>query len=198
MNVRSTNFSRVAIAVVVLLLAAGCSLGGSSPPVHFYKVEPLVERDTGGSSTVRVGVGPVLVPRYLDRAGLVTRKRESEIGVSEYDRWAEPLDDMLATAIAENLVRLTGSDRIYAYPWPNEQHVDHRVFIRIVQFEIGTDGAAHLVCQWQLESTGASEPMVRRTELAVTPSSASPGPRVTALSETVATLSRQIAEAIKP
>jgi len=198
MSLGPINVGRGAAAVVLVLLAAGCSLGGSSPPVHFYKVEPLAERNAGATSNTSVGVGPVLVPLYLDRAGLVTRKHEAEVGVSDEDRWAEPLDDMLATAIAENLVRITGSDRIYAYPWPNAAHVDHRVFIRIVQFEIGTDGNAHLVCQWQVESTGVAEPVVRRAELTVSPASASPGPHVIALSETIATLSREIADVIKP
>jgi uncharacterized lipoprotein YmbA len=185
----------VAHAALIALLTTGCALGGTSPPVHFCTIEPLAER-SGAASDASVGVGPVLVPRYLDRAGLVTRKDDAEIEVASYARWAEPLDDMIASAIAENLVRLTGSHRIFAYPWPNEQRVDHRVFVRIVQFEIGADGAAHLVCQWQIESKGAAQPRVERTELTVQPAGSSAGKQAVALSETIAKLSREIATAV--
>ena len=191
----STIARNAAAATLIAMLAAGCSIGGKSAPVHFYKVEPLAEQ-SAASSEVSVGVGPVLVPRYLDRAGLVTRKADAEIDVSDDDRWAEPLDEMIATAIAENLVRLTGSRRIFAYPWANTLRVDHRVLIRIVQFEIGIDGAAHLVCQWQLESTGNEQRRIERTELTVRPTGSSAGKQVMALSEAVATLSQEIAAAL--
>ena len=60
------------LAVVTVLMLAGCSLGKASPPVHYYALTALAETASGGpTANANVGVGPVFVPRYLDRSGIV-------------------------------------------------------------------------------------------------------------------------------
>lgn len=182
--------------MALLLGIVGCTLGGRSAPIQYYVLEPLAEAaQTETRSTSTIGVGPVVIPQYLDRTGIVSRKGGSELVVDERARWAEPLDEMLARTIAENLVRLTGSPRVFAYPWTRDITFDQRVYVRIVQFEIGDDGAAHLVCQWQT-SAGDDEPTLVRSSLRASPNGASIDAKVAALSDTVATLSREIAEAV--
>jgi uncharacterized lipoprotein YmbA len=182
--------------MTALLGIVGCTLGGRSAPIQYYVLKPLAEAvSTQAPSTSTLGVGPVVIPQYLDRTGIVSRKGGSELAVDERARWAEPLDEMLARTIAENLVRLTGSPRVFAYPWTRDIAFDQRVYVRIVQFEIGDDGAAHLVCQWQ-HSKGDAEPMLVRSSLRASPSGSSTDAQVAALSDTVASLSREIAEAV--
>ena len=183
--------------LLALLTATGCSLGGRSAPVRYYVLEPVAEATvaTRSNTNATTGVGPVAIPRYLDRSGIVSHRDASELIVDDGARWAEPLDDMLARTISENLVRLTGSSRVFAYPWARDHTFDHRVWVRIVQFEIGADGAAHLVCQWQ-HATGTDEPTLVRSTLTAQPRGSTAGDRVAALSETVAALSTEIAATI--
>jgi uncharacterized lipoprotein YmbA len=181
------------LAILVVLALGGCSLGKASPPVHYYALTPLAEAASGEpAAEANVGVGPVFVPRYLDRSGIVTREGNAELRVNALNRWAEPLDDMLAATIAENLVRILRSDGVVAYPWPPDAKIDQRVYVRIVRFEIGADNEAHLVCQWQVSTDANDGPLVR-TELVSKPSGSGVDRQVMALSDTVAQLSGAIA-----
>src|SRR5262245_2852806 len=181
------------LAMVGVLALAGCSLGKASPPVHYFALTALAETASGQpAADANVGVGPVFVPRYLDRSGIVTREGNAELRVDALNRWGEPLDDMLASTIAENLVRILRSDGIVAYPWPPESQIDQRVYVRIVRFEISNDGQAHLVCQWHVSRGDNDTPLVR-TELVSKPTGSGIDRQVMALSDTVAQLSGEIA-----
>jgi uncharacterized protein len=186
------------LALFALLTATGCTLGGRSAPIRYYVLEPVAEAGATAraDTNATTGVGPVTIPRYLDRSGIVAHRDGSELVVDDANRWAEPLDDMLARTISENLVRLTGSSRVFAYPWAQDYTFDHRVWVRVVRFEIGTDGAAHLICQWQ-HAAGTDEPTLVRSTLTAQPRSSTAGDRVAALAETVAALSAEIAAAIE-
>ncbi len=47
-----------------------------------------------------VAVGPVALPAYLDRSGIVVRRAGDEIVISTGHRWGEPLGDGLAVDAA--------------------------------------------------------------------------------------------------
>ena len=81
---------RLIIAAGLCLALAGC---GSSPPVHYYRLDVTPEtyvRDPEGA--VVLGIGPLRIPDYLSRSQIVTRAGNSEMIIDDFNRWAEPSD----------------------------------------------------------------------------------------------------------
>jgi uncharacterized lipoprotein YmbA len=151
---------------------------------------------TSGETVVLVR--RVEVPSYLARTSLVTMMGGIEVKYSATQRWAEPLDQGLSRAVAEDLSR---NSRIRAYGFaPEAPSVDHRydVWIRLERFEGNDNGEVVLRARWSISSSGSSSPISSRT-VDIHRNGWQPGDYaglVRLLSEEVAEMSRQIAQAI--
>jgi uncharacterized lipoprotein YmbA len=153
---------------------------------------------TRASGGVAVFVRRVEVPAYLQNTSLVTMKGGIEVEYAPTQRWAEPLDQGLSRAVAEDLSR---NPRIRAYGFsPGAPPVDHSydVWIRLERFEGNDNGEVVLRAHWSVSSTGSSAPITART---VDIRRRGWKPRdypglVRSLSGEVAEMSRQIARAI--
>ena len=94
MRVQASRFAWLILTAGVLALAGCMSV---ADPTKHYVLSPTSPRDptpTSSASSVAVGVGPVLIPGYLDRVQIVTRDANDEVAVAMYDRWAEPLESV--------------------------------------------------------------------------------------------------------
>jgi uncharacterized protein len=121
-----------------------------------------------------------------------------EVRYAPTQRWAEPLDQGLARAVAENLSR---NSRIRAYGFspgapPADQSYD--VWIRLERFEGNDNGEVVLRARWSVSTAGSSVPVTSRT-VDIRRSGWKPGDYrglVRLLNAEVAEMSRQIARAI--
>jgi uncharacterized lipoprotein YmbA len=155
-----------------------------------------VTRQSSGATAVLVR--RVEVPTYLARTNLVTMRNGIEVQYATTQRWAEPLDQGLARAVAEDLSR---SSRIRAYGFsPGAPSVPHSydVWIRVERFEGNDNGEVVLRAHWSVSSADSSAPIASRTA-DLRRSGWTPGDYpglVRLLSAEVAEMSRQIAHAI--
>jgi len=193
----------IAIGLMALSLAGCGSLFPKPSPnpsrifVLFSPLQTAERQDLDRSGQISLGVGPVRLPGYLDRREILTRVAQNRFDLSENDRWAEPLDENFTHVLAQNLSVLLGSDRIITYPWPIAKSPDYRVTVEVLQFECNSALEAQLSARWWIidrNGTGAPEPKESRLTRAATDRSTDAS--VAALSETVADLSRQIAQAV--
>jgi hypothetical protein len=143
--IRSTALSLVALLVVL----GGC-LGGGSPPSRFYLLSPLPVPEAAAASGVAIGVGPVAIPDYLNRAQIVTRTGENQLELAEFDRWAEPLQKNLSRVLVLNLSTLLSTDRVALHPWNRSTPMDYQVIVDVGRFEAGRDGRASLLARWTI------------------------------------------------
>ena len=191
-----------ALALMGLSLAGCGSLLPKPQPNSsgiYLLASPLkaVDRqDQSRSIQISLGVGPVRLPGYLDRREILTRVTQSRLDVSQNDRWAEPLDENMTHVLAQNLSVLLGSDGVISYPWPIAKGPEYRVTVEVLQFECNSALEAQLSARWWVTNRNgtAFEPKESRLTRAATDKST--GASVVALSETVADLSRQIAQAV--
>lgn len=192
---------RRALASALVLLAVACSpLAPQRDPSRFFVLTSIAELD--GESTdeaidISLGVGPVTVAPYLDRATLVTRVGTNQVEFSQIDRWAEPLSAHFARIQATNLATLLGA-RVLLHPWYSSTHLDYSVEIQLFRFERNSDGSARLEARWTVRESNRGQLLETRdssiTEMyAAETAEAS----VVALSKVAADLSREIAETIR-
>lgn len=141
---RTWNFKRLFV-LAVALLAAGCAT-----PKSFYVLTAEGPAPSGGGTAI--GVGPVSVAGYLDRANLVFQESGNRMSVAESHRWAGDLEENIARVTATNLGRRLGTGNIRTYPWGSDGELRYQVTLDIRQLHGTADGDAVLDAAWRLYS----------------------------------------------
>ncbi|MGO4340030.1 membrane integrity-associated transporter subunit PqiC, partial [Labrys sp. KB_33_2] len=85
---------------LALCLLAACA----SPEAKIYTLASQGGQRVAGRP-VSVSIETVDVAKYLDRPQLVRRSGDVQLGVSEFERWGEPMGSMVQRVLAENLRR---------------------------------------------------------------------------------------------
>lgn len=81
------------------VLVAGCA---SSPPMRYYTLSERVPTDASPGA-VGLKVGRISLPGEIDRTQLVYRVDANRLRITEMDRWAAPLDEMIRRVLTDNL-----------------------------------------------------------------------------------------------
>jgi uncharacterized lipoprotein YmbA len=152
-----------ACLLIGLLLLFGCAT--KEPLPNFFVLTGSASRTVRARSSggTVVLVRRVEVPSYLAKTSLVTMRGGIEVEYSATQRWAEPLDQGLSRALAEDLSR---NPRIRAYGFsPGSPPVDHSydVWIRLERFEGNDNGEVVLRARWSVSSAESSIPIAART-----------------------------------
>ena len=184
-----------------LVVLGGCA--GTTPPSDFYVLSALPQssaqtRSDGDESRIAIGIGPVKLPEYLDRSQIITRTSPNELKVASFDRWAEPLKSSFPRILMENLATLLNTDQVALYPWRKSASVEYQVVVDVVQFDAENGGDAVLIARWTLLE-GRSEKILKRKKSIFRKTLHSNNYRsiVSAQSQTVIELSREIADTVK-
>jgi uncharacterized protein len=189
----------VAATVGMSLMAGGCA----SQPSRFYLLSALASTETASPGTSgqqgpTIGVGPVTLPRYVDRPQIVTRTSPYELKVAEFDRWAEALDTNFSRVLAENLSILLPTARVVMSPWPRAIPIDYQVTVDVTHFLGQVGGDSLLIADWTLfKGEGQDVLTSGRARFSAPPSGQDYAAIVAAMSQTVASLSREIATTIR-
>jgi len=138
--------SRRVFLCACVAFAAGCA---STPPSHFYTLSAAAA-PAAAPSSLTVAVGPVSIPAVVDRPEIVVTIGENEVWLDEFNRWASPLQDGIATLVAENLVALLGTPRVTLYAQTAVGDADYRVAIEVQRFESEPGKSALLDAVWSV------------------------------------------------
>ena len=170
-----------------LLLLAACS---SPPRTSFYTLD-APEPPVAAEGAPAIAVGPVSVPEIVDRPQIVVRLGANQVQIAEQARWAEPLRIAIARVVAANLASTLGARVVTG----RNGDADYRIALDVQRFESPAD-AVLIEAQWTVSGKGNrhSGRSVAREKIAGKEYSA----LAAAHSAALATISREIAAAIKP
>jgi uncharacterized protein len=194
---RKHIFRALAVSLIGLYLI-GCAAREALPNYFLLTHGSAGRTRSGQSGGTGVFVRRVDVPAYLAKGRLVTLKGGIQVEYATTAGWAEPLDQGVARAVAEDLNR---SSRIRAYGFsPESPLVDHKyeVWIRLERFEGNDNGEVVLRARWAVSNADSSEPIASRT-VDIRRHGWQPGDYpglVRLLSEELAEMSREIARSI--
>ncbi|MCW1921180.1 PqiC family protein [Luteolibacter arcticus] len=121
-----------------------------APAKSFYVLTPEGPAPSGGGMSL--GVGPVSLASYLDRANLVFQESGNRMGVAESHRWAGDLEENIARVTATNLGRRLGTGNVRTYPWGSDSDLRYQVSLDIRQLHGTADGEAVLEAAWRVYS----------------------------------------------
>ena len=147
--------SRVWLTVVLLAtasLGAACvDIGNETAPSRFYVLSAIDSPSPPSAEGVALLIGPITLPRYLDRPQIVTRPSPNELALAEYDRWGGKLDDNFARVLAQDLAVHLNTSRIAYFPRDQRLAEAIQVSIDVSRFEqLSQQGHVALDAQWTL------------------------------------------------
>jgi len=144
-----------------------------------------------------VGVGPITLPKYLDRPQIVTRVGRNQLALGEFDRWAEPLQDNVLRVLAENLALLIPTEQILLHPWPRSATLDYQVSTEVLHFDGWLGGESTLLARWSILDGAERELFTRLVHLHAPTGGQDYEAMVVAMNQLLEALSRDIATAIQ-
>jgi uncharacterized protein len=199
MKIKATAFG------ALMMMAAGCTVLSPQPDrSRFFILTPI--SDSGGAaaataatspaSQLIIGVGPVDFPDYLRRLPVVTRVAPNRIELSDEKRWAEPLDKNFVRVLSENLATLLNTQRIEKYPWPLRNKVDYQIEVNVRRFETTSTGQTQLTASWIVRDGQSDKILYASETTAGAPAGTDESSTSAALSDDLATLSKEIASRV--
>jgi uncharacterized protein len=200
-----TTAHRALITLIVALAvtAGGCSVMSPQPDrSRFFVLVPARNSHNvapaaavGSSLNVTIGLGPITIPRYLHRPEVVTRISETQLAVSDNDRWAEPLDTCVASVLAQDLSMDLPGSQIVPFPWSQKRRIAYSVSVGFLHLETTADGRANVEAIWRIR--GPSGKLVRSgTTIADRSAGNDQTSASAALSEGIGQIGREIAQAL--
>src|SRR5262245_55365731 len=202
MRYHAKHVAALLLAAGPLALSACTAITAITDQTRYYVLSPSPETSAASPATVSsvsIGVGPVLLPGYLDRLPIVTRGADDEVGKSMYQRWAEPLDSGIAQALANDLASQIGNERIAVFPWRGgvARVLDYQVIVVVLRFDGSPGRQVTLDVRWRLIGQEGRELALKRSTIKEPITGESYQSVVGGMSRAIATLAREIGSDIQ-
>jgi len=151
----------------------------------------------GSESAYSIAVGPITLPEVVDRPQFVLRVGPNEVSIVELHRWAGPLKSEIPRIIADNLAAVLNVKRVAAYPQSAGDNADYRVLVDIQRFDSTMGESATIDALWTVKRVSDGVLRTGRSMARESSSGGSYDAVAAAHSRALATISREIAEAIR-
>ena len=138
------------------------SAGCASAPSRFYTLAPTATAVGAPSARYAIVVGPVSIPAEVDRPEFVVQVAPNRVEIDEFNRWASPLNDGIARAVAGNLSVLLGTPHVATALVANATPAC-RITIDVQRFESIPGEAVLVEAIWAVRKTAGGEPRAGRT-----------------------------------
>jgi len=196
---KKTNLSRISVVAIFAGLITMIASCGRTPPAHYYTLQPVEQTPIGNSISrdFALAVGPVAIPKAMDRAEIVTHDADNTVSFSEFHRWAGSIQESIASVLAQNIGSLLKTERSAPFTQENIFQPSHRVVININRYESRLSSEFMLNATWSIKDLKGRKPLLIRNSIIRKPlTSASYEELVAAQSKALAELSQQIATGI--
>ena len=141
-------------SLLAVALAAGCF--GASPLPDYYTLNAAEVEAPAPALASRpelgLAVGPIEIPRYVDRPELVTRQGSHGLVPWNEHRWGGSLRTDILRAVASDLGALLGTLHVAVYPATARFPVHYRVLIDFLDFDAVPGKSVALRARWTVAS----------------------------------------------
>jgi uncharacterized lipoprotein YmbA len=181
--------------LAALALLPAC---GTTPPARWFVLDPLEQVDAPASHPgLELALEPVVVPEMVQRPQLVTRVGPQELGLLEYARWSEPLEDSLTRVLAQDLALRLGTERVAIVPDERGAQGALRIAVRVLRFDATRGGDAVLDARWSLRDGEGAVLSTSRRRFSAPVTGGDPPDLVAALSSCVRELGQAVAQSVE-
>ena len=158
------NKSFVVLAFVAVIVTA-C---GTTPPAKLYTLAAeadAVDSIVKNAQSRRIELVSVRIPELWERPQIVLTKSASEVGISEFHRWAAPLKAEVPRVVARDLRRLLDTPDIWLRDDLAGVKPDLRVQVTIERIEAIAGERVQVDAVWAIRPVAAETVKVGRTTI---------------------------------
>lgn len=149
------NLNRILVLpqfLVLLFSLSGCL--GTTSSTQFYLLEPISDSVSKANDNFKdvplIALTPVHIPDYIDRPQIIMANNKNIYQLSEFDRWAEPLDTNIGRVLQLNLTYLIPAKIVLSKDSNLAKQAGLRVSVNILEFHIDARKQAVLTAQWHV------------------------------------------------
>ena len=148
--------------LLLIIIAAVAVAGCSSAPSRFYTLTPTAMGDGAPAANYAVAVGPVSVPALVDRPQFTVQVATNRVELDEFNRWAAPLNESIARAVAGDLAVLLGTSDVASGQIANFNPA-YRVTIDVQRFDSIQGEAVVIDAVWAVHALKGGDTRSGRT-----------------------------------
>lgn len=178
-----------------IALASALTACGVSPPTHFYTLNPVPPAGATPSVAVMpVQVVVVHIPPALDREQMVRESAPNQLDVSDQDRWAAPLGEMMRRVLTQDLAQRLSKGAVILPQQPAPPDV-RKIVVDVLQFERQASGVVKFDGSWSLLGADVHMPIATHHVHLSENAGASSAAQAQAMSRILGRIADQIATA---
>ncbi|MBR1649084.1 MAG: membrane integrity-associated transporter subunit PqiC [Alphaproteobacteria bacterium] len=133
--------------LLLMIFLNACAFTQNS---KFYRLQSLSQGKIVSNLKTSVGVEEVSIPRYVDRPQMVIFKpNTSELNISEFHRWAEPLSFGLTRILADDISLYLPNALVKPQSYSME-NFNYTVTVEFNKFDAIMDAQATLDAWWTI------------------------------------------------
>jgi uncharacterized lipoprotein YmbA len=135
----------------------------SSPQKNVFLLTPLAPVSSEQSQEINtlLGLGPVVLPEYLERSNIVRMGTDNQLNLNSNDFWGEKLENGIVRVLSLNLTQQNPARMIQPFPWRSDRIPPLSFRIYIHDF-IYSEKQARINATWELVSTSNNQAIQRR------------------------------------
>ncbi len=185
------------LVLLSVLFGGMTACSKTSPSPRLYLLEPLVKSSTSTAKTQStIVIGPVTLADHLNRKEILSRKQQFRVSISDFDHWAEPLDQNIESVMLENITRLIHAEKVFSYQWGIADRQDFTVRIQILSFGPGSADSIALNVIWEITDRAERVVALNKAKYSELVAGDDMSAMVAAMSQTLGQLSGDIAKAL--
>jgi len=206
-----TRLRAIRQPLFALTVSIGLSSCAVSDPTQFYTLSratpphastatvSMAMRSVDATGIVGIGVGPVMMPGYLDRSQIVIRTGADTVEILTFHRWAEPLEDGIARVLAEEVAARVPTERVVIFPWRGvvARTIQYQVVVAVLHFDGRPGSDVTLDARWRILAADGRELAFRRSTVIQGVERSGYEPMVAAMGRALSTLGQEIATEIR-
>ena len=154
--------------VVLAFVAVIVTACGTTPPAKLYTLAAeadAVDSIVKNAQSRRIELVSVRIPELWERPQIVLTKSASEVGISEFHRWAAPLKAEVPRAVARDLRRLLDTPEIWLRDDFAGAKPDLRVQVTIERIEAFAGEGVQIDAAWAIRPVAGETVKVGRTTI---------------------------------
>jgi len=133
---------------------------GSTPASNYYLLSAMGAPHSAEQSP-SLGIGPIKIPEYLNRNGLVFNREGNLLYVASNERWAEPLANGVERVMGLNLGRILNTENVQSFPWFRSQQPDYAIQISLIALDANNQRAS-MTAEWVVQKPKTEQFLIRR------------------------------------
>jgi len=152
----------MSVRLSMACLAAVCQLSacGDSAPMRYYTLKAIAPAGTssasGASDQIKIRLEPVAIPAELDRLQIVSRDGPYSVRISDFDRWAAPLQEQIRRTLSDDLSARMPAGLMADPNEPAANEPRRLLSVSIAAFSADESCASSLRADWSVRNPGGA------------------------------------------